>query len=102
MQITIKIVTKKIKSLRKSIYSDKKISDYDFYVNQIKDGSGSNQWSKIKHKNVTGVINIDWDASERTLTARCIGDDPTEILGKFIWYINSRFQKSVSFITIHK
>lgn len=84
------------------ICNDKKINKFGFEINQIKDGSGSNAWSKIKHSRVTGVVNFDWNGTERTLTARCIGDDPTAILGEFVCYITARFKRDVSFITIHQ
>lgn len=63
------------------------------YVDEFKDTERSPGWAKLKAKGVHGAINLEWDGSQRMLTARAIakmGHRPHRLMALFVAYLLAR------------
>jgi hypothetical protein len=104
MQTLIQVFCGGKGSLRKAIAKDAKIEKYGLTVSEIKSRGRASGWSKI-HSIVGsyGAINIEWDANTNMLSCRVItkkGDNPSEIISDFTWYLLARYKKRIEFINI--
>jgi hypothetical protein len=91
-------------SLRKAITQNLEKGGHELlYVKEGKTTARSPGWAKIKARGVGGIINIEWDAGQRMLTARAIaekGNYPHEVLGIFVGYLVQKHRKRVAAINI--
>jgi hypothetical protein len=104
VQIQMQAFGKKSTSLRKLIIKDLNRRPHDsLFVEGAKSQSRSPGWAKIKAVGVRGALNLEWEASQRMLTARAIakkGNLPHELLGIFVAYLVERHGKRISSLNI--
>jgi len=92
MQIVIDIMARPSlkESLREIIISDLKKWEYGLDVLFEKKIGRRSGWAKINGQDLTGVINIYWHATSKTLIARAVGkrgNKPCKLVGRFIAYL---------------
>jgi hypothetical protein len=90
-------------SLRKAITQNLENGGHELLY--VKEGKTDRSpgWAKIKARGVRGIINIEWDADQRMLTARAIaekGNYPHEVLGIFVGYLVQKHRKRVTAINM--
>lgn len=104
MQTLVNVYCKgDLTSLRRQIATDKKLNDYNLWVIQGKNKSRADGWSKIRQEGEDGVINIEWDATRKSLLARVVNKGKTKpdmITGAFISYLLGRYSNKIKFINI--
>lgn len=104
MQVQMQAFTKKSGSLRKAITQDLESHDHQYlHIMEGRTAERSPGWTKIGAKGCRGVINIEWDGSQRMLTARAIaekGNYPHELLGIFVAYLVEKYRKRIAAINI--
>lgn len=107
MQTFIQVLTSFSESLREKIVNDPRLENYELKVSEKKKMGRNQGWAKIhsREAGVQGAINIEWDAQLKILYCRVITkgtSDPSQIIGKFISYLLSRYKKKVQAINILK
>jgi hypothetical protein len=92
MQTIIHVFSKGSKSLRDRVVNDPQLDRFELFVSEQKRSDRSPGWSKLKMKNSTGVINIEWHAASRTLICRIVtrGGKPDAIAGAFMSFLLDR------------
>lgn len=104
MQIQMQAFSRKSGSLRRAITKDLDANHHrELYVKKGKITDRSPGWAKIEARDTRGVINIEWDGSQRMLTARAIaekGNYPHELLGIFVAYLVQKYRKEIAAINI--
>jgi hypothetical protein len=91
-------------SLRELIIADLNKWEFELDVESEKKVGRRGGWAKIRAKDIPGVINITWHAPSRTLIARAIakqGNNPSELVGRFVGYLLRQRRRQVRAITIH-
>ena len=92
-------------SLREKIVSDERLKTYGLKVSQQMTPGRNPGWAKLHSlgREIPGAINLEWDGSTRTLTARVItrgGTGPDEIVGRFVAYLMGRHRRRVRSILV--
>jgi hypothetical protein len=102
MQTIIHVFSKGSKSLRDRVVNDPQLDRFELFVSEQKRSDRSPGWSKLKMKNSTGVINIEWHAASRTLICRIVtrGGKPDAIAGAFMSFLLDRCPRHFSSIHI--
>ncbi|UCG15747.1 MAG: hypothetical protein JSV19_10675 [Phycisphaerales bacterium] len=73
------------------------------YVEEFKDLERSPGWAKIKARAIPGAINLEWDGSQRMLTARAIakmGNRPHTLMAIFLAYLLDRHGRRLTSINL--
>ena len=92
-------------SLRDRIVHDQRLKSYDLEVARQKTPGRNPGWAKLNPVDYTrGAINLEWDASTRSLLARIVNrakGKPDIVVGRFIAYLLARHRGRIRSITIH-
>ncbi len=109
MQIQLQAFARKTKtgpppSLRTLTARDLNRGRHDLlYVDEFRDAERRPGWAKIKAKGVHGAVNLEWDGSQRMLTARAIakqGHRPHQLMAIFAAYLLERHGRRLDSINI--
>ena len=104
MQTLIQAFCKgKLTSLRQTIANDKELGDFGFSIAEEKNNKRAGGWLKLKGDGVDGVLNIEWEASTKILSARIVNrkkGKPDLIAGNFVSYLLGRHSKRIKAIHI--
>lgn len=105
MQVVLHVVAKPklTGSLRQLVIADLQKWEYELEVEYEKKVGRERGWTKIKAKDLHGVINISWHGGSKTLIARVIakrGNTPHALVGRFLSYLLERRGRAVRTITI--
>ena len=75
MQIILQVMARSSlrESLREQIISELEDGDYEPEITRERKRGRDPGWAKVKAIGENGIMNIDWDAHSKTLTARAIG-----------------------------
>jgi hypothetical protein len=91
-------------SLREAIASDHRLEDYDLSVQRRKKSGRNPGWAKLTStQGDPGAVNLEWDGSTKTLTARVVTrgrQGPGLIIGLFIEYLLDRHSKRIRAISV--
>ena len=104
MQTLIQVFCKgNLTSLRKEIGNDEELEDYNFIVQEFKNNTRAKGWLKLKSKETSGALNIEWDAKTKILSTRIVNrgqGKPDKIAGDFISYLIGRHVDIIKAIQI--
>lgn len=90
-------------SLRRRIAKDKELEAHKFTVEEYKNNTRSEGWSKISSSVANGTLNVEWDAKTNILSARIVNKGkgkPDKIAGDFVCYLLGRHNKKIKAIHI--
>ena len=92
-------------SLRDRIVHDRRLEDYELGVARQKTPGRNPGWAKLYAVDYTrGAINLEWDASTRSLLARIVNrarGKPDIVVGRFVAYLLARHRSRIRSIAIH-
>lgn len=105
MQIVVTVICKPkySGSLRDIIISDLEKGRHELNVDLEKKPGRPNGWAKVSADGLPGKLNISWEAAAKTLIVRAIakrGNNPHELLGRFLSYLMQRRRHRISSILI--
>jgi len=105
MQTVIQVLCTGGASLRQRIANDKdRLDEFELKLGPEKKPERNPGWTKMNGKrNVSGAVNMSWDAATRTLTCRIVNRRlarPHRIVGRLVDFLLYRYRSRIKVITI--